>query len=79
MMLQNIQQKYPYEDFLLIKGADEAIIGVSDGRIIYSKTSLVRLEMKKGVSLKEAIVVVEEIYSSFIGKNSPIVCDDLFN
>ena len=79
-MLDKIINWIPEDDFLVIDGFDNAIIGVdiNSSRLIYSKSKCIRI-LKKEMSEEDALEYFDyNIASTYLGPNTPIICvDDL--
>lgn len=80
--LDFILETFPDEDFLIVDGFNDAVIGI-DGRtmnLIYSITKCIDILVADGVPLEDALEHFEyNIRGGYLGEKTPIWCDDYFN
>jgi hypothetical protein len=80
-LLEEIMNCFPDEEFTIIDGFDNAVIGVqiSDMRIIYSVSKCIDILTLEGIDLSDAIEHLEfNIINMYIGEKTPIWCDDMY-
>ena len=78
MTLNDIIEKYPDEEFLSADGFEDAILGVDESsmRLIYSKSKCLNILMKD-MGYEDAIEYFDfNVSGSYVGKKTPIWCDD---
>lgn len=79
-MLEEIIERYQDEEFLIVDGFDEAIIGVDNNqmKLIYSVSKCIEILMRD-MSHEEAVEYFEfNMSSDYIGEKTPIYCYDDF-
>ena len=60
------------EEYIIADGFDKAIIGVWDGKVVYSRPKILEI-LSKDMSYEEAIEFFDfNIEGAYIGKNTPI-------
>lgn len=80
MMLQQILQQFPEEEFLLVSGFDDAVMGIEipSMRLIYSVTRIIG-KLSEEMTLNDACEHFDyNIAGGYIGDNTPIWCYDSF-
>jgi hypothetical protein len=85
-MLELIIERYPENEILKMDGFDDAIIGYNEpsNRLIYSVKKIINIifdEMQNAdnFTIIDAIEYYEfNIQSTYVGKYTPIFCDDNF-
>lgn len=76
-MLDSILQLYD-QDFLKADGFDEAVIGVYDGRLVYSEKKCIEI-LSREMSFDEAIEYFNfNVSSAYMGELTPIFIEDYF-
>lgn len=80
--LDFILETFPDEDFLIVDGFNDAVIGI-DGRtmnLIYSIAKCIDILVADGVPLEDALEHFEyNIRGGYLGEKTPIWCVDYFN
>ena len=79
-MLQQILEDYPDEDFIVANGFDVAVIGVdyNTSRLIYSIKKCIEILVAQGLSYEDAMEHFDfNIGGAYVGKKTPIWCNDL--
>ena len=76
--LEIIKEYYPDESFLIADGLDNAIIGICDDKIVYSRTKCIEILMHEhSMNYVEASEYYEfNIVSAYVGEKTPIWVDD---
>ncbi len=76
--LETIKNHYPDEKFLSADGFDEAILGISNKRLVYSISRCIQLlVVKDGMSYNEAVEYFYfNVENRYIQKKRPIWVDD---
>lgn len=82
-MLEEILEYYPDETFLKADGFDDAVIGVEIAepmRLVYSVKKVIEtLITEDEMSLEDALEHFEyNIRGSYVGEQTPIWCDDMY-
>lgn len=80
-MLEEILEIYYDEEILIANGFDYAVIGIDnkDMRLIYSVRKCIEMLLAEGLSHDDAIEHFEyNVRNSYMGKQTPIWCDDYF-
>ena len=74
LKLQTIIDQYPDDEFIVIDGHDNAIVGVStDMRLVYCESTIIE-NLMADMSEEEAIDFYEyNIAGSYISENQPIL------
>lgn len=79
---QELEERFPDQEILLVDGFDDAIIGVDDkeGRAVYSKQKILEILMEReDMGRTEAIEYYEfNILGAYMGEKTPIYVDDRF-
>lgn len=78
-MLDKILEWFPDEDILKADGLDDAIIGIeiSSCRLIYSKSKVIDILVKEGLTEMEALEHYDyNIEGAYVGDKTPIWCAD---
>lgn len=78
-MLDKILEWFPDEDILKADGLDNAIIGieVNSSRLIYSKSKVIEILVKEGLTHEEALEHYDfNIEGAYVGDKTPIWCTD---
>jgi hypothetical protein len=78
-MLDKILEWFPDEDILKANGLDDAIIGIeiSSCRLIYSKSKVIDILVKEGLTEMEALEHYDyNIEGAYVGDKTPIWCAD---
>jgi hypothetical protein len=69
---------YPEEEFLQADGFDDAIIGVADGKLVYSISKSIAI-LAKEMTKEEAVEYFEfNVSGAYVGEKTPIWVDDNF-
>ena len=80
-MLEKIVEQFQDEEIIKADGFDDAVIGIEESsmRLIYSVEKCIDILMKQGMNMAEAVEYFEyNVSGSYIGKKTPIWCEDLF-
>lgn len=81
MMLDKILEWFPEEELLIADGFNDAIMGIEEDtmRIIYSKSKIIEILIKEGMSEEDALEHFSfNIQGGYVGERTPIWCiDDL--
>jgi len=80
MLIEEITERYNEENFLLLEGLNDAIIGVEERKmvLIYSVKKCLNI-LSKQMSEEEAIEhFYYNIFGSYLGEQTPIFCFDEF-
>ena len=81
MMLDKILEWFPEEELLIADGFNDAIMGIEEDtmRIIYSKSKIIDILIKEGMSEEDALEHFSfNIQGGYVGERTPIWCiDDL--
>ena len=80
-ILENILETFPDEEFILIEGYEDAVIGIqiSDMRLIYSISKCIDILTSQGETLIDAIEYVQyNIIDAYMGEKTPIYCNDMY-
>ena len=71
-----IKELYPDINFYYIQDFDDAIVGVANNKLVYSKQVIINLLMEN-MSLEEALEYYDKnIESGYYGENTPIFLND---
>ena len=78
--LEIVCEAYPDEQFLSADGFEDAIVGVYDGRLVYSNLKCIEILMvRDGMSQEEAIEYFDfNVEGAYMGEKTPIWVDDMF-
>lgn len=78
MKIDAIIESYPDEEFLQANGFDDAIIGVSNGKLVYSIAKCIQILMNRDkISLVEAYKYFEfNVEGAYVGEKTPLWVDD---
>jgi len=76
--LEQITEWYSDEEFLSADGFEEAIIGISDSKLVYSTTKCLDILMKRdGMDELEAQEYFDfNVSGAYMGEKTPIWVDD---
>lgn len=80
-MLEKILECYPDEQFIVLEGLNDAIIGVeeSSGKLLYSIPKCLRiLESQDMTEEESAEFFWYNIYDAYMGEKTPLFCNDEF-
>jgi hypothetical protein len=76
MILEDIIENYPDEQFLKADGFDAAIIGFdpNSGRLVYSRPQMISvLILEQEMNLDDAIEYLEfNVWNAYVGEKTPI-------
>jgi len=78
IMLDEIMDNYPDEEFMCANGFDDAIIGFEGDslRLAYSVQKCIDILVDNGLSYEEALEFFEfNVRSAFVGEKTPIWID----
>jgi hypothetical protein len=78
-MLDIILDWFPDDEFLTVKGFDDAIIGIDESsmRLIYSESKCIQILTGQGMTYEVAVEHFEyNIKNGYIGGSTPIWCSD---
>ena len=81
-ILKDILETYPGEEFLLMDGLDEAIIGIEESsmRLVYSQNKIIDCLVRQDMTEEEALEYFDfNIGCAYMGDKTPIICNDLMN
>ena len=78
--LEITMEQYPDEEFLSADGFEAAIIGVSDGRLVYSVQRCIEILMiRDEMSYEDAIEYFDfNVRGAYMGEKTPIWVDDMY-
>tara|TARA_R110000787_G_scaffold33402_2_gene87355 strand:+ start:550 stop:804 length:255 start_codon:yes stop_codon:yes gene_type:complete len=82
-MIKEIIDLYPSEDFLMVDGFDDAVIGLSEDfnkplRLIYSVSKCLKI-LEKNMSESDAMEYFNfNLSGCYVGKKTPVWCWDNF-
>ena len=78
--LQLTIEQYPDTEFLAAEGFDEAIIGVSVNKLVYSMQRCIEILMiRDGMDMEEAIEYFDfNVSSAYMGEKTPIWVEDMY-
>ena len=78
--LEITMEQYPDEEFLSGDGFEAAIIGVSDGRLVYSVQRCIEILMiRDEMSYEDAIEYFDfNVRGAYMGEKTPIWVDDMY-
>ena len=73
-------EQYPDEEFLSADGFEAAIIGVSEGKLVYSiQKCIVILMIRDEMSYEDAIEYFDfNVRGAYMGEKTPIWVDDMY-
>jgi hypothetical protein len=73
-------EQYPDEEFLSADGFEDAIIGVSDGKLVYSVLRCIEILMiRDGMGYEEAIEYFGfNVQGAYMGEKTPIWVEDMY-
>lgn len=73
-------EQYPDEEFLSADGFEDAIIGVSDGKLVYSVLRCIEILMiRDGMGYEEAIEYFDfNVQGAYMGEKTPIWVEDMY-
>lgn len=79
-LLDYILGNYPDEQFLIVDGFDQAIIGVEETsmRLIYSKDKIIEILMQEMEEADAHEHYDFNIAGAYVGEKTPIFCNDIF-
>ena len=79
-LLERIMMDYPDEEFLIIDGFDNAIIGIEENsmRLIYSKEKIIETLMQEMEEIDAYEHYDFNIAGAYVGESTPIFCNDIF-
>lgn len=80
--LDKIIEAYPDMEFISADGFDDALIGVSDEKLVYSRAKCIEVLINRyGMTYKEASKYFDfNVESAYMGDKTPIwVDDEMFN
>ena len=75
-MLEKILNKYD-QDFLKADGLDEAIIGVYEGKLVYSESKCIEV-LSKDMGEEAAEYFYFNVAGAYMGEQTPIFIEDYF-
>ena len=80
-MIEQIMDMYPYDEFLIADGFDDAIIGVDENemRLIYSVSKCLSILEKDMTELEALEYFLFNVSGAYVGEKTPIWCLDNFN
>ena len=81
MILEDLKEEFPEEEFMIADGFDDAIVGVEKKtmRVIYSISKCLEILMEEGLNMEDAIEYFSyDIEGAYVGEKTPIWCDDNF-
>lgn len=77
MKLETILDRFPFDEFLVADGFNEAIIGYSGDKLVYSVSECIRILMEEGLTDEEAWEHFEyNVAGGYVGEKTPIWCYD---
>jgi hypothetical protein len=79
MDLEKLYEAYPKEQFNIVEGFDDAIIGVDEKthRVVYSVDKCLQILLEQGLSSTEAVEYFDfKVVGVHISDDAPIWCDD---
>ena len=76
--LDDIIEFYPDEDFLKADGLDDAILGISNGKLVYSRSKCIKIFIERdNMTELEAMEFFDfNVEGAYMGTNTPIWVDD---
>lgn len=79
-LLERIMLNHPDEEFLIIDGFDNAIIGIEENsmRLIYSKEKIIETLMQEMEEIDAHEHYDFNIAGGYVGELTPIFCNDIF-
>lgn len=80
-MLERILDIFPEEEFLVVDGFNDAVIGVENDslKLIYSVEKCIEILKQNGSSENEAIdFICTHLSDSYLGDKTPIWCWDIY-
>ncbi|MFW6246626.1 MAG: hypothetical protein ACOC22_00420 [bacterium] len=73
-------EQYPDEEFLSADGFEDAIIGISGNKLVYSNQKCIEILMiRDGMSLDEAVEYFTfNVEGAYMGEKTPIWVEDMY-
>lgn len=79
-LLERIMLNHPDEEFFIMDGFDNAIIGIEENsmRLIYSKEKIIEILMEEMEEIDAQEHYDFNIAGGYVGEKTPIFCNDIF-